>query len=111
MLENLGNVIDTDVLVIGGGAGGLWAGLSAKRHNPSLSVTVLDAHMVGRSGHAAFSNAWMAVVTPEDDLESWLRLWASLPPARRHSAERGDRLRAAAPVHVRAEVQRAAGGV
>jgi succinate dehydrogenase/fumarate reductase flavoprotein subunit len=73
MLEKLGNFIDTDVLVIGGGAGGLWAGLSAKRHNPSLSVAVLDAHMVGRSGHAAFSNAWMAVVTPEDDLESCAR--------------------------------------
>ena len=73
MLEKLGNVIDTDVLVIGGGAGGLWAGLSAKRHNPSSSVTVLDAHMVGRSGHAAFSNAWMAVVTPDDDLESCTR--------------------------------------
>lgn len=73
MLEKLGNVIDTDVLVIGGGAGGLWAGLSAKRHNPSMRVTVLDAHMVGRSGHAAFSNAWMAVVTPDDDLAACAR--------------------------------------
>jgi len=58
MLEKLGNFIDTDVLVIGGGAGGLWAGLSAKRHNPSLSVAVLDAHMVGRSGHAATPGVW-----------------------------------------------------
>lgn len=73
MLEKLGNVFDTDVLVIGGGAGGLWAGLSAKRHNPSSHVTVVDAHMVGRSGHAAFSNAWMAVVTPDDDLNSCTR--------------------------------------
>jgi succinate dehydrogenase/fumarate reductase flavoprotein subunit len=73
MLEKLGNVIRTDVLVIGGGAGGLWAGLSAKRHNPSINVTVVDAHMVGRSGHAAFSNAWMAVVTPDDDLVACAR--------------------------------------
>jgi succinate dehydrogenase/fumarate reductase flavoprotein subunit len=73
MLEKFGSVIDTDVLVIGGGAGGLWAGLSAKRHNPSMRVTVLDARMVGRSGHAAFSNAWMAVVTPDDDLAACAR--------------------------------------
>jgi len=73
MLEKLGNFIDTDVLVIGGGAGGLWAGLSAKRHAPSMRVTVVDAHMVGRAGHAAFSNAWMAVVTPDDDLAACAR--------------------------------------
>jgi succinate dehydrogenase/fumarate reductase flavoprotein subunit len=73
MLDRIGQFIDTDVLVIGGGAGGLWAGLSAKRHSPFMHVTVLDAHMVGRSGHAAFSNAWMAVVTPDDDLEACAR--------------------------------------
>ena len=73
MIEALANVIDTDVLVIGGGAGGLWAALSAKRHTPSAVVTLVDAHMVGRTGHAAFSNAWMAVVTPDDDLDACAR--------------------------------------
>ncbi|MFQ5850650.1 MAG: FAD-binding protein [Candidatus Binatia bacterium] len=73
MLGKIGKVIDTDILVIGGGAGGLWAALSARRHLPSGQVTLVDAHMVGRSGHTAFSNAWMVVVTPDDDLEACLR--------------------------------------
>ena len=73
MLENIGKLIDTDVLVIGGGAGGLWSALSARRHLPSGRVTLLDAHMVGRTGHTAFSNAWMVVMTPDDDPDACLR--------------------------------------
>ena len=73
MLEKIGKLIDTDVLVIGAGAGGLWAALSARRHFPSGKITLLDAHMVGRTGHTAFSNAWMVVVTPEDDLDACVR--------------------------------------
>lgn len=73
MLEKIAKVIDTDVLIIGGGAGGLWAALSARRHFPSQSVTLVDGHMVGRTGHTAFSNAWMVVVSPDDDLEACLR--------------------------------------
>ena len=65
-----GNLVETDVLVVGAGAGGLFAALSAKRHGPpGTRVTLVDAWMVGRSGHTAFSNAWTVVVTPEDDLE------------------------------------------
>ncbi len=66
MFEQIGRFIDTDVLVVGAGAGGLWAALSAKRHLPDGRVTLLDARMVGRTGHTAFSNAWMVVVTPDD---------------------------------------------
>lgn len=73
MLENVANIIDTDVLVIGAGAGGLWAAISANRHLDSGHVTLLDAHMVGRTGHTAFSNAWMVAVTPEDDLQACVR--------------------------------------
>ena len=50
-----GVLIDTDVLVIGGGAGGLLAALSAKRHGPpGTRVTIVDSWMVGRTGHTAF---------------------------------------------------------
>jgi succinate dehydrogenase/fumarate reductase flavoprotein subunit len=69
-----GDVIDTDVLIVGAGAGGLMAALSAKRHGPpGTRVTLVDTWMVGRTGHTAFSNGWMVVVLPEDDLDAITR--------------------------------------
>jgi succinate dehydrogenase/fumarate reductase flavoprotein subunit len=69
-----GVLIDTDVLVIGGGAGGLLAALSAKRHGPpGTRVTIVDSWMVGRTGHTAFSNAWTIVAFPDDDIDGILR--------------------------------------
>jgi succinate dehydrogenase/fumarate reductase flavoprotein subunit len=66
-----GTVVDTDVLVIGAGAGGLLAALSAKRHGgPGTRVTLVDTWTAGRTGHTAFSNAWTVVVLPDDDLET-----------------------------------------
>ncbi len=69
-----GALVETDVLVIGGGAGGLLAALSAKRHGtPGTRVTLVDSWMIGRTGHTAFSNAWMITVFPDDDLDGILR--------------------------------------
>lgn len=69
-----GVLIETDVLVIGAGAGGLLAALSAKRHGtPGTRVTLLDSWMIGRTGHTAFSNAWMIVALPGDDIDGVLR--------------------------------------
>lgn len=69
-----GIFIDTDILVIGAGAGGLIAALSAKRHGPpGTRVAILDTWTVGRTGHAAFSNAWTVVVFPNDDLDGTAR--------------------------------------
>jgi len=69
MFETHGTLIDTDILVIGAGGGGMLAALSAKRHAPAgTRVTVVDAWTVGHTGHTAFSNAWTVVVEPDDDL-------------------------------------------
>ena len=69
-----GTLVETDVLVVGAGAGGLLAALSAKRHGaPGTRVTIVDTWLVGRTGHAAFSNAWTVVVAPEDNLEAIAR--------------------------------------
>ncbi len=65
--------IDTDVLVVGAGAGGLIAALSAKRHGPpGTRVTLVDSWLIGRTGHTAFSNAWTIVALPGDDIDGIL---------------------------------------
>ncbi len=64
---------ETDILVVGAGAGGLLAALSAKRNGPrGTRVTLVDSWMIGRTGHTAFSNAWKIVVFPDDDLDGVL---------------------------------------
>lgn len=68
-----GVLIDTDVLVVGAGAGGLLAALSAKRNGPpGTRVTLVDSWLIGRTGHTAFSNAWTIVALPGDDLDGIL---------------------------------------
>ena len=68
-----GSLIDTDILVLGAGAGGLVAALSAKRNSPpGTRVTLVDSWLLGRTGHTAFSNAWKIVVLPGDDLDGIL---------------------------------------
>lgn len=65
---------ETDILVIGAGAGGLLAALSAKRNGPrGTRVTLVDSWMIGRTGHTAFSNAWTIVAFPDDDIDAILR--------------------------------------
>ncbi|OGA04431.1 MAG: hypothetical protein A3I00_09400 [Betaproteobacteria bacterium RIFCSPLOWO2_02_FULL_64_12] len=74
MTDFSGTLVETDVLVVGAGAGGLLAALSAKRHGAAgTRVTIVDTWLVGRTGHAAFSNAWTVVVEPEDNLEAITR--------------------------------------
>ena len=68
-----GILIDTDVLVVGAGAGGLIAALSAKRSGPpGTRVTLVDSWLIGRTGHTAFSNAWTIVALPGDDIDGIL---------------------------------------
>jgi len=64
----------TDILIVGAGAGGLLAALSAKRNGPrGTRVTLVDSWMIGRTGHSAFSNAWTIVALPDDDIDGIMR--------------------------------------
>ena len=74
MFEQHGTFVDTDILVIGAGGGGLLAALSAKRNGPpGTRVSIVDSWNAGHTGHTAFSNAWTVVVEPDDDLEAVTR--------------------------------------
>ncbi len=74
MVEFSGTLIDTDVLVIGAGAGGLLAALSAKRHGaPGTRVTLVDSWTVGRTGHTAFTSAHFVAALEGDDVDAMTR--------------------------------------
>ena len=74
MAESKGTFIETDILVVGGGSGGMIAALSAKHHGPrGTKVAVANSWMTGRTGHTAFSNAWMIVASPDDDIDAITR--------------------------------------
>ncbi len=62
-------IIDTDVLVIGGGSAGCWAAISAKES--ADRVILIDKAVVARSGASTFTNSQLAP-TPEGERDSWL---------------------------------------
>ena len=70
-LEHLGRVIETDVLVIGGGIGGLWAGLRAKAFVDN--VMIVDKGPVGYTSQAYFAIGGHQAFFPEDDIDSWVK--------------------------------------
>jgi succinate dehydrogenase/fumarate reductase flavoprotein subunit len=66
-LEELGEVISTDLLIVGGGLAGLAAAIKAKE-NP-VDVLVVDKETIGWSGKAPKTGGIAWLVAPEDDLD------------------------------------------
>ncbi|MEE8448744.1 MAG: FAD-binding protein [Thermodesulfobacteriota bacterium] len=64
------NVIETDVLVVGGGLAGCWAALRAR--GIVDRVTLVDKGVVARTGTTVFCHDLLAG-TPEDQRELWLK--------------------------------------
>lgn len=69
-MRSSGEVVDTDVLVVGGGCAGCWAAIRARDFSPK--VTLVDKAMVARSGSSFFCHDAIAPM-PEGELEEWLR--------------------------------------
>lgn len=51
-LEQLGKVIETDILVIGGGVSGLSTAICAKEAHPKLNVAIVERRVIGKAGLA-----------------------------------------------------------
>jgi succinate dehydrogenase/fumarate reductase flavoprotein subunit len=69
-LENLGKVIDTDALVVGGGIAGLWAATRAREFVES--VLIVDKGSVNGGGQALRAGGDFDAVLPEEDVNEFL---------------------------------------
>lgn len=68
--QTVWEVIKSDVLIIGGGFGGLWSALRAAECGSS--VVLVDKSFAGKSGHSYFASGIMMVLLPEDDLDDYV---------------------------------------
>lgn len=66
-LDDLGELIDSDILVIGGGIGGHTFAITAKEKNPDLRVVVVEKATAGRTGPSALVGGRYGAFIPELD--------------------------------------------
>jgi succinate dehydrogenase/fumarate reductase flavoprotein subunit len=71
-LEDLGEVIFTDLLIVGGGIGGLVAAIKAKEKSPEVNVLIVDKQTIGWAGSAPKGGGMLWVLAPEDDLDEFV---------------------------------------
>ena len=64
------HILDTDVLVVGGGLAGCLAAVKAREQG--ARVILADKGHVGRSGCSPFAAGVINVCLPEDNLQEWL---------------------------------------
>ncbi|MFC1958088.1 FAD-dependent oxidoreductase [Chloroflexota bacterium] len=69
-LENLGEVVSTDVLIVGGSIGGLVAAIKAKEY--PVDVTVVEKQNIGWSGKVGRGRGGILVLAPDDDLDKFV---------------------------------------
>ena len=70
-LEQLGHLIKTDVLVVGGGIGGMVAALRARE--TGADVTVVDKASVGFAGMPARAGNGLLVLKQNQDIEEYVK--------------------------------------
>jgi len=71
-IEDLGEVISTDVLVVGGGIGGLALAIKAKEENPKIDVLIVEKQTVGYAGKATKIGGILAFLGPNDNADKFL---------------------------------------
>lgn len=73
LLEYLGEVISTDILVVGGGFAGLASAIRTKEESAEVEVLVVEKATAGWSGKAKMGGGILAFVTPEDSTEEFVK--------------------------------------
>jgi succinate dehydrogenase / fumarate reductase flavoprotein subunit len=65
-------LISTDVLIVGGGIGGLVTAVKAKEENPDVDVLVVEKQTAGWAGKATKIGGILAFLQPEKDASKFL---------------------------------------
>ncbi len=71
-IEELGEVISTGVLIIGGGIGGLVTAVKAKEQNPDVDVLVVEKQTAGWAGKATKIGGILAFLGPDKTADKFL---------------------------------------
>jgi succinate dehydrogenase / fumarate reductase flavoprotein subunit len=71
-LENLGEIVSTDVLIIGGGIGGLALAIKAKEANPNIDVLIVEKQTVGWAGKTTKIGGILAFLGPNDNADKFM---------------------------------------
>lgn len=69
-IEDLGEVISTDVLIVGGGISGLVAANKAKDY--PVDVLLVDKQTIGWAGKAPKGGGFLLAMAEEDDLDEFV---------------------------------------
>jgi succinate dehydrogenase / fumarate reductase flavoprotein subunit len=71
-LEDLGEVTSTDILIIGGGVGGLATAIRVKEENPKADVLIVEKQTTGWAGKATKIGGILAFLGPNDNADKFL---------------------------------------
>jgi succinate dehydrogenase/fumarate reductase flavoprotein subunit len=71
-LETIGEVTTTDVLIIGGGVGGLAAAIKAKETVPDVEVLIVEKQTTGFAGKATKIGGFLAFLGPDNKADKFI---------------------------------------
>ena len=71
-LEELGEVVAADLLIVGGGVGGLAAAIKAKEAAPNIDVLMVEKQTVGFAGKATKIGGILAFLAPGNNADKFI---------------------------------------
>lgn len=71
-IDNMNEMISTDVLIIGGGIGGLVTAVKAKEANPNVNILVVEKQTAGWAGKATKIGGILAFLSPDKSEDKFL---------------------------------------